>query len=45
MFARSDDLAILVNVIDSGSFSQAAKVLDILVAKASPGVSRIEKMH
>ncbi len=43
MLTRSDDLEILVNVIDSGSFSQAAEMMDIQVAKASRVVSRIEK--
>ncbi len=43
MLTRSDDLEILVNVIDSGSFSQAAEALGIQVAKASRVVSRIEK--
>ncbi|MGI9895131.1 LysR substrate-binding domain-containing protein [Vibrio natriegens] len=43
MLTRSDDLEILVNVIDSGSFSLAAEVLGIQVAKVSRSVSRVEK--
>ncbi|MGL5695442.1 MAG: LysR family transcriptional regulator, partial [Plesiomonas shigelloides] len=43
MQTRSDDLAILVTVIDSGSFSAAADVLDIQVARVSRAVSKIEK--
>ena len=43
MQTRSDDLAILVTVIDSGSFSAAAEVLDIQVARVSRAVSKIEK--
>lgn len=43
MLTRSDDLEILLAVIDSGSFSQAADVLDVQVAKVSRAVSRIEQ--
>ncbi|QXO15795.1 MULTISPECIES: LysR family transcriptional regulator [Vibrio] len=43
MLTRSDDLEILLAVIDSGSFSQAAEVLDVQVAKVSRAVSRIEQ--
>ncbi len=43
MLTRSDDLEILINVVDSGSFSQAAETLGVQVAKVSRAVSRIEK--
>ncbi|WP_163134912.1 LysR family transcriptional regulator [Agarivorans sp. Alg241-V36] len=40
---RSDDLEILIAVVDCGGFSAAADVLDIQVAKVSRAVSKIEK--
>ncbi|MBB1272101.1 LysR family transcriptional regulator [Psychromonas sp. SR45-3] len=43
MLTRSDDLQILLAVIDSGGFSAAAEALDIQVAKVSRAVSKIEK--
>lgn len=43
MLTRSDDLNILLSVVDCGSFSVAAEALDIQVAKASRAISRIEK--
>ena len=43
MLTRSDDLEILLMVIDSGGFSAAADSLDIQVAKVSRAVSKVEK--
>lgn len=43
MRTRSDDLEILLTVVDSGGFSSAAEVLDIQVARVSRAVSKIEK--
>ncbi|MGB5445492.1 MAG: LysR family transcriptional regulator, partial [Psychromonas sp.] len=43
MLTRSDDLQILLTVIDSGGFSAAADALDIQVARVSRAVSKIEK--
>lgn len=43
MLTRSDDLQILLAVIDSGGFSAAAEALDIQVARVSRAVSKIEK--
>lgn len=43
MRTRSDDLEILVNVVDSGSFSLAAETMGVQVAKVSRAVSRVEK--
>lgn len=43
MLTRSDDLEILLSVIDAGGFSAAADALDIQVAKVSRAVSKIEK--
>lgn len=40
---RSDDLELLLCVIDAGGFSAAAEVLDIQVARISRAVSKIEK--
>ncbi|WP_411991476.1 LysR substrate-binding domain-containing protein [Agarivorans sp. DSG3-1] len=40
---RSDELEILLAVVDSGGFSAAADALDIQVAKVSRAVSKIEK--
>lgn len=41
--SRTEDLEILLTVIDSGSLSAAARILDIQVAKVSRAVSRLEK--
>ena len=43
MLTRSDDLEILLAVIDSGGFSAAAELLDIQVARVSRAVSKTEK--
>ena len=43
MLTRSDDLEILLTVIDRGGFSAAADALDIQVARVSRAVSKIEK--
>lgn len=43
MQTRSDDLEILLAVVDSGGFSAAAEALDIQVAKVSRSVSKVEK--
>ncbi|MDO6514753.1 LysR family transcriptional regulator [Neptuniibacter sp. 2_MG-2023] len=43
MISRTEDLEILLTVIDSGGFSAAARILDIQVAKVSRAVSRLEK--
>lgn len=43
LLTRSDDLQILIAVVDSGSFSSAAEALNIQVAKVSRAVSKIEK--
>ena len=43
MLTRSDDLEILLTVVESGGFSAAAEVLDIQVAKVSRSVSKVEK--
>lgn len=43
MLTRSDDLAMLLAVIDSGGFSAAADTLNIQVARVSRAVSKIEK--
>lgn len=43
MQTRSDDLTILLAVIDNGGFSAAADRLDIQVARVSRSVSKIEK--
>lgn len=42
MLTRSDDLEILLSVVDSGGFSAAAEALDIQVAKVSRSVSKLE---
>lgn len=41
--SRTEDLEILLTVIDSGSLTAAACILDIQVAKVSRAVSRLEK--
>ena len=43
VLTRSDDLEILLMVIDSGGFSAAADSLDIQIAKVSRAVSKVEK--
>lgn len=43
MQTRSDDLEMLLAVVDAGGFSAAAEVLDIQVARVSRAVSKIEK--
>lgn len=43
MQTRSDDLEILLMVVDCGGFSAAADALDIQVAKVSRAVTKIEK--
>ncbi|WP_117232593.1 LysR family transcriptional regulator [Vibrio maerlii] len=42
MRTRSDDLQILLAVVDTGGFSSAAQALDIQVAKVSRAVAKIE---
>lgn len=42
MKTRSDDLDILLTVVDSGSFTAAAELLDIQVARVSRVVSKVE---
>ncbi|QBY03518.1 LysR family transcriptional regulator [Thalassotalea sp. HSM 43] len=42
MITRSDDLHILLTVVDAGGFSAAANVLDMQVAKVSRSVAKIE---
>jgi len=41
--SRSDDLELLLAVIDSGGFSAAARQLDVPVAKVSRAVQRLER--
>lgn len=43
MRTKSDDLEILLAVIDTGGFSSAAEYLDIQVARVSRAVSKVEK--
>ncbi|MFA0438793.1 LysR family transcriptional regulator [Vibrio sp. 10N.286.49.C2] len=43
MRTRSDDLEILLTVVDSGGFTAAAEALDIQVARVSRAVSKVEK--
>lgn len=43
MLTRSDDLEILLAVVDSGGFSAAAEVLDIQLARVSRAVSKVER--
>ncbi len=43
MRTRSDDLEILITVVDSGGFSAAAEALDIQVARVSRAVSKVEQ--
>ncbi|WP_335900439.1 LysR family transcriptional regulator [Shewanella algae] len=42
MKTRSDDLAILLAVVDNGGFSPAAELLDIQVSRVSRAVSKVE---
>ncbi|WP_413112346.1 LysR family transcriptional regulator [Thaumasiovibrio sp. DFM-14] len=42
MRTRSDDLEILLTVVDSGGFTAAAEALDIQVARVSRAVSKVE---
>ncbi|UTW14462.1 LysR family transcriptional regulator [Marinobacterium rhizophilum] len=42
MISRTDDLEILLAVIDSGGFSAAARQLDLQVARVSRAVTRLE---
>ncbi|PIW62711.1 LysR family transcriptional regulator [Shewanella sp. CG12_big_fil_rev_8_21_14_0_65_47_15] len=42
MLTRSDDLQILLTVVDTGGFSAAAETLDIQVARVSRAVTRLE---
>lgn len=42
MLTRSDDLQILLTVVDTGGFSAAAEALDIQVARVSRAVTRLE---
>lgn len=43
MQTRSDDLEILLAVVDSGGFSAAAQALDIQIARVSRSVTKIEQ--
>ncbi|USD67529.1 LysR family transcriptional regulator [Vibrio sp. SCSIO 43136] len=43
MLTRSDDLEVLLAVVDTGGFSSAAQALDIQVARVSRAVTRIEQ--
>ena len=43
MISRSDDLELLLSVVDCGGFSPAATQLNIPVAKVSRAVQRLEK--
>lgn len=43
MRTRSDDLEILLSVVDSGGFTAAAETLDIQVARVSRAVSKVER--
>ncbi|OAN13063.1 LysR family transcriptional regulator [Photobacterium jeanii] len=43
MLTRSDDLMILLAVVDHGGFSAAAEVLDLQVARVSRAVSKVEQ--
>jgi len=42
VLTRSDDLQILLTVVDTGGFSAAAEALDIQVARVSRAVTRLE---
>lgn len=43
MRTRSDELEMLLAVVDSGGFSAAAEMLNIQVARISRAVSKVEK--
>ncbi|MDI3323285.1 LysR family transcriptional regulator [Pontibacterium granulatum] len=43
MISRSDDLELLLSVVDCGGFSPAANQLDVPVAKVSRAIQRLEK--
>ncbi|WP_406663864.1 LysR family transcriptional regulator [Gallaecimonas sp. GXIMD1310] len=43
IISKSDDLQLLLAVVDSGGFSAAARLLDIPVATVSRAISRLEK--
>lgn len=43
MLTRSDDLDILLMVVDSGGFSAAAEAMDIQVARVSRAVNKVEQ--
>ncbi|MBR9729084.1 LysR substrate-binding domain-containing protein [Shewanella intestini] len=43
MLTRSDDLHMLLAVIDSGGFSAAAEALDVQVARVSRAVTKVER--
>ncbi|WP_354625753.1 LysR family transcriptional regulator [Psychromonas sp. MME2] len=43
MLTRSDDLEILLAVVDCGGFSAAAQTLDMQVARVSRAVTKVEK--
>ncbi|WP_146449008.1 LysR family transcriptional regulator [Vibrio kanaloae] len=42
MLTRSDDLEMVLTVVDTGGFSAAAEALDVQVAKVSRSVSKVE---
>ena len=42
MLTRSDDLEMVLTVVDAGGFSAAAEALDVQVAKVSRAVSKVE---
>ncbi|MEZ9174508.1 LysR family transcriptional regulator [Vibrio kanaloae] len=42
MLTRSDDLEMVLTVVDGGGFSAAAEALDVQVAKVSRSVSKVE---
>lgn len=42
MLTRSDDLQILLTIVDTGGFSAAAEALDIQVARVSRAITRLE---
>ncbi len=43
MISKSEDLELLLTVVDCGGFSAAADQLDVQVAKVSRGIQRLEK--
>ncbi|MEZ8227362.1 LysR substrate-binding domain-containing protein [Vibrio splendidus] len=42
MLTRSDDLEMVLTVVDAGGFSAAAEALDVQIAKVSRSVSKVE---